>query len=97
MSAIKPYRYPLRLDRKDKRNIDEIAKASGRSIGQVLTLSIRKGLPLAREILCADSDKITNVRPLPDVIWRRIYSQKDEWDESAMDVIESLQSQTEPK
>src|SRR5437867_3372216 len=40
------YRYPLRLDRGDKKSVDAVVRASGRTINQVLVLSVRKGLPL---------------------------------------------------
>ena len=96
MRAARPYRYPLRLDRQDKKNIDEVVKSSSRSISQVLTLSLRKGLPLAREALCPDSQRVSNVEPLSDRVWKRIYSRKDEVDECSAEQIRLAQSQREP-
>ena len=93
MKVAKAYRYPLRLDRQDKRKIDEVVKTSGRSISQVLTLSVRKGLPLARQALCPDSQPLTNVEPLPDHVWKRIYSKTDELDDYSAEQIRSAQSQ----
>jgi hypothetical protein len=97
MSVKAPYRYPLRLDRKDKQSVDAVVRATGRTINQVLILSVRKGLPLAREALCPASERITNVEPIPDEVWRRIYSRKDELDEWTGDDLKSAQSQAEPQ
>jgi len=96
MKGAKAYRYPLRLDREDKHNIDEVVKTSGRSISQVLILSLRKGLPLAREALCPGSGRVTNVEPVPDHVWRKLYTKKDEVDECSAEQIKSVQSQSEP-
>ena len=74
------YRYPLRLARTDKRKVDAVARETGTTINQVLVISVRKGLPLARKALCKDTDRITNVEPLPDKVWRRIYMGEDELD-----------------
>ena len=91
------YRYPLRLDREDKKSVDAVVKASRRTINQVLVLSVRKGLPLAREALCQATGRITNVEPIPDKVWRKIYSRKDEVDECSGDDLKAAQSQTEPQ
>ena|SRR5438309_4674513 len=97
MKTAVPYRYPLRLDRKDKQGVDAVVRATGRTINQVLILSVRKGLPLAREALSRTAGRITNVEPVPDETWRRIYSRKDELDNSSSDEIKSVQSQNEPQ
>ena len=97
MKAAAPYRYPLRLDRKDKQSVDAVVRASGRTINQVLVLSLRKGLPLAQEALCRTSGRITNVEPVPDAVWRRIYSRKDEVDECSGGDLRAAQSQREPR
>jgi hypothetical protein len=92
-----PYRYPLRLDRKDKQSVDAVVKASGRTINQVLVLSVRRGLPLAKEALCRTAERITNVEPVPEEVWRKIYSRKDEVDQFSGDDLKAVQSQTEPR
>jgi hypothetical protein len=97
MAIAKNYRYPLRLDPLDKSKVDEVVRTSGRSISQVLILSLKKGLPLARAALCADSERVTNVKPLSDHVWKRIYCRKDELDKYSADQIKSLQSQMEPQ
>ena len=97
MKASVPYCYPLRLDRKDKQGVDAVVRETGRTINQVLILSVRKGLPLAREALGSKSSRITNVEPIPDAVWRRIYSRQDEVDESSADDLKAAQSQTEPR
>jgi hypothetical protein len=97
MKRTKVYRYPLRLEQLDKRKVEALVRASGRTINQVLTLSVRKGLPLAREALCADQSRLTNVEPVPDRIWRRIYSKKDEVDECSGQQLKAVQSQREPQ
>jgi len=38
-----------------------------------------------------------NVEPVPDEVWRRIYSRKDEVDECAGDDLKAIQSQSEPQ
>jgi len=97
MKTTKVYRYPLRLDRADKRSVDAVVRASGRTINQVLTLSVRKGLPLAKKALCPDSGRLTNVQPVPDEVWRRIYSRRDELDDYSGDLLKAVQSQSEPQ
>jgi hypothetical protein len=97
MKRAKVYRYPLRLDQLDKRKVEAVVRASGRTINQVLTLSLRKGLPLAKEVLCADAGKLTNVEPVPDQVWRRIYSRRDEVDQCPGDQLKAAQSQSEPQ
>ena len=97
MKANTPYRYPLRLDRKDKQSVDAVVRASGRTINQVLVLSVRKGLPLAREALSRTTGRITNVEPIPDEVWRRIYSRKDEIDQCSGADLKAAQSQGEPQ
>jgi hypothetical protein len=91
------YRYPLRLDQTDKRSIEAVVRASGRTINQVLTLSLRKGLPLAKQALCPDAGRLTNIEPLPDAVWRRIYSRRDEVDKYTGEQLKAVQSQNEPQ
>ena len=91
------YRYPLRLDDGDKRRIEAVVRASGRTINEVLTLSVRKGLPLAKQALCPEDQCLTNVRPLPDKVWRKIYSRHDEVDDCSPKQLKSIQSQAEPQ
>jgi hypothetical protein len=97
MKRAKVYRYPLRLDQADKRNIEAVVRASGRTINQVLTLSVRKGLPLAKQALCADNGRLTNVDPVPEEVWRRVYSKRDEVDEYSSKELRTAQSQNEPQ
>ena len=97
MKRTKLYRYPLRLDRSDKGKIDAVVRASGRTINQVLTLSVRKGLPLAKEALCASVGRLTNVEPVPDRVWRRIYSRPDQLDKFSAAQLKAAQSQSEPQ
>ena len=91
------YRYPLRLNRADKKNVDAVARESGSTINQVLITSIRKGLPLAREALRQGRGRIANVDPLPDEIWRRIYCHEDEMDSVSAHDLRLAQSQREPE
>ncbi len=91
------YRYPLRLGRADKKSVDAVVRESGRSINQVLITSVRKGLPLARQALSPATGRLTNVDPLPDAVWRRIYSRRDEVDGSSGQELKAAQSQREPE
>ncbi|SRR6266496_3745049 len=97
MKTDAPYRYPLRLDRKDKQGVDAVVRATGRTINQVLILSVRKGLPLAREALSRSVGRVTNVELISDETWRRIYSRKDELDGSSTDDLKAAQSQNKPQ
>src|SRR5438128_2352181 len=91
------YRYPLRLHQRDKKNVETVARVTGSTINQVLVTSIRKGLPLAQEALSQQSQRITNVDTLPDHVWRRIYTHKDELDGLNDDDLRAVQSQKEPE
>jgi hypothetical protein len=97
MKKVKPYRYPLRLDPEDKRSVDAVVGASGRTINQVLVLSLRRGLPLAKEALCPEPSRLTNVKSVPDAVWRRVYSRKDELDDLSSEQLKAAQSQREPE
>lgn len=93
----KHYRYPLRMPREDSAALNDLVKESGQSINDVLLLAIRKGLPLAREALKRDAGRITNVDPLPDKVWRRIYSRPDEFSKVTGKQLGASQIQTEPE
>jgi len=91
------YRYPLRLDRQDKKRVDAVVSATGRTINQVLVLSVRKGLPLAEAALTPPPSRVTNVEPIPESVWNRVYSRKDEMDDYSSEDFSALQSQSEPE
>lgn len=93
----KNYRYPLRMPGEDSIALNDLVKESGHSINDVLLLAIRKGLPLAREALKRDTGRITNVDPLPDKVWRRIYSRPDEMSKVTGKQLAASQIQTEPE
>ena len=95
MKAAKPYRYPLRLGPEDKQHVDDLVRSSGRSINDVLVLSLRRGLPLAREELCPPGRRVTTVEPLPRTTWRRVYSRTDELDEVSGAQLRAAQSRQE--
>jgi hypothetical protein len=97
VKTVKRYRYSLRLDAEDKRRVDAVVKASGRTINQVLVLSLRSGLPLAEDALCRKPDRLTNVEPIPDEVWRRIYSRGDELDGLTGHQLKAAQSQEDPQ
>jgi hypothetical protein len=97
MKSSASYRYPLRLDSKDKQGIQAVVRETGSSINEVLILSVRKGLPLAREALARRTGRVTNVEPLPDEVWRQIYYRTDEVDECSGDDLKAVQSQSEPR
>jgi len=80
----------------DSSAVAELVKGSGQSINDVLLLAIRKGLPLAREALRIQSGRITNVEPLPEKVWRRIYSQPDELAGVPPEQMSASQIQNEP-
>lgn len=95
--ALKEYRYPLRLPNEDSAAVSALVKASGQSINAVLLLAIRKGLPLAREALNRDTGRLTNVEPLPDKVWARIYDRPDEFREVTAEQFANSQIQEEPE
>ena len=82
MATAKEYRYPLRMPAADSKAVAETVKATGHSINSVILLALRKGLPLARQTLCAEQGRVTNVDPLPKSVLDRIYSKPDR-DEAA--------------
>src|SRR6266404_2145798 len=93
----KEYKYPLRLPREDELEVAALVRHSGQSINSVLILSIRKGLPLAREALGQASGRVTAVDPLPKSVLKRIYAEKDELSGVSAKELVKFQSQTEPE
>jgi hypothetical protein len=91
------YQYPLRLDKRDGAAVAQIVKETGQSINFVLALSIRKGLPLARQALVRPPRRVTVVDPLPDHLLRRAYAEPDELDGISADQLARFQSQKEPQ
>ena len=77
MASTKEYRYPLRMPAADSKALAEVVKSTGQSINSVLLIALRKGLPLARQTLCAEQGRVTNVDPLPNSVLDRIYRQPD--------------------
>ncbi len=81
----------------DSSAVAALVKDTGQSINDVLVLAIRKGLPLAREALRTQSGRVTNVDPLPDKVWRRIYAQPDEISKVTPAQLAASQIQTAPE
>ena len=96
-SAVKEYRYPLRLPLEDEPAIAEVVEASGQSINSVLVLCIRQGLPLVRKALCPNSGRVTTVDPLPESVLECLYAGKDELEGITAAQLSTFQSQEEPK
>jgi hypothetical protein len=96
MRTAKPYRYPLRLGAEDKQHVDALVRTSGRSINDVLVLSLRRGLPFVREALSPLGERLTTVKPLSEATWHRVYSQKDELDAISSAHLRAAQSQRKP-
>ena len=48
----------------DSKALAEVVKSTGHSINSVLLMALRKGLPLARQTLCSEQGRVTNVDPL---------------------------------
>jgi len=63
---------PLRIDPKDRQQLRALAEESGHTINDVVSLALRKGLPLARAALCP-LGRLTNVEPLDDAALDRCY------------------------
>ena len=97
MKSRTAYQYPLRLDKRDGAAVAQIVKETGQSINSVLALSIRKGLPLARQALARAPGRVTTVDPLPDHELRRIYAAPDELAGVSADQLAKFQSQKEPQ
>ena len=75
----------------------EIVEETGHSINSVLALSIRKGLPLAREALGRPPRRVTAVNPLPDRVLRRAYAGPDELEGVSARQLAKFQTQEEPR
>jgi len=97
MKAGHAYNYPLRLDKKDGAAVAQVAKESGMSINSVLVLSIRNGLPVARQSIVRPPKRVTTVDPLPDDVLRRAYSEPDDLDGVSARQLEKFQTQREPE
>ena len=93
----KSYNYPLRLDHHDGAAVAQVVKETGQSINSVLALSIRKGLPLARQALIQPLPRVTGVDPLPDQVLRRAYAQADDLDRITARRWRKFQTQQEPE
>jgi hypothetical protein len=97
MKSRTAYQYPLRLHKKDAAAVAQIVKETGQSINSVLALSIRKGLPLARQALARPHRRVTTVDPLPDHVLRRAYGEPDELDGIPAHQLAKFQSRKEPQ
>jgi hypothetical protein len=97
MKSKTDWRYPLRLDKEDGAAVAQIARETGQSIITVLAVSIRKGLPLAREALGRPPRRVTAVDPLPDRVLRRAYAGPDELDGVSAGQLAKFQTQKEPQ
>jgi hypothetical protein len=97
MKSKTTYQYPLRLDKRDGVAVAQIAKETGQSINSVLALSIRNGLPLARQALTRPPRRVTAVDPLPDHLLRRAYAEPDELDGISAEQLAKFQSRKEPQ
>jgi len=76
------YNYPLRLPAQDAKAVMRVCRQSRASFNRVVTLCVRKALPLVAESLAAETGRITNVDPLPPKLSKRLYKQKDDDSES---------------
>ena len=90
-------RYALRLPSEDQSAVAQVVESSGQSINSILVLCIRKGLPLVRQALCRDHERVTLVDPLPDSVLERIYGEPDELEDVSAEELQRFQSQTEPE
>ena len=97
MKSGRAYNYPLRLDQDDGAAVARIVKETGQSINSILVLSIRKGLPLAREALGRPASRVTGVDPLPEMDLRRAYAGTDDLDGLSAGRLAEFQSQHEPR
>jgi hypothetical protein len=97
MRSKAPYQYPLRLNKQVGAELARIVKETGQSINSVLTLSIRKGLPLARSALGQPARRVTAVDPLPDQLLRRAYASPDELDGISDRQLAKFQTRREPR
>ena len=91
------WQYPLRLDKRDGTAVAQVVQETGQSINSVLALSIRKGLPLARQALARPPRRVTAVDPLPDHVLRQAYAGPDELDGISARQLAKFQSRKEPQ
>ncbi|MGD1086461.1 MAG: hypothetical protein ABSA47_17125 [Verrucomicrobiota bacterium] len=97
MKSRSAWQYPLRLDPRDGAAVAQTVKETGQSINSVLTLSIRKGLPMARAALSRPPSRVTAVDPLPERLLRRAYAGPDELDGVSPRQLAKFQTRKEPR
>lgn len=69
---------------------------SGQSIHQLVRLCVRRALPEVISNFVGKSRRVTHVKPLPDAVWRKIYSRKDELAGVSARQLAAFQSQKTP-
>jgi hypothetical protein len=76
--SAKDYNYPLRLPAADAIAVNKVCRQSRASFNRIVTLCVRKALPVVAESLAAESGRITNVDPLPVKVSKKLYRQRDD-------------------
>jgi len=84
MSAIKHHAYALRLPRQEAKALAEAQAKSGLSRNQLIIQCVREALPDVLAKFLPKPGRLTNVEPLPDEVWDRIYSKPEEEDEAGV-------------
>jgi hypothetical protein len=78
MKGTKDYKYALRLPDEDAQAVALVCQESRASFNRVVSLCVRKALPLVRETLATQTGRVTNINPLPAKVAKRLYKQKDD-------------------
>ncbi len=72
---------PLALPKDLLGEVQSAAKETGLSQQDVMRQSMKLGLPTLRQLL-GKPGRVTNVDPLPDAVLRKVYSERDDDEDS---------------
>lgn len=93
----KHHPYALRIPAQEAKELAQAQEISGQSINQLVMLCVRRALPEVISNFVSKSGRVTNVKPLPDAVWRKIYSRKDELERVSARQLAAFQSQEAPE
>ena len=77
MNSTKHHAYALRLPRPEAKALADAQAKSGLSLNQLIIQCVRHALPEVVAKFRPKPAPLTNVEPLPDEVWDRIYSQPE--------------------
>lgn len=89
--------YPLRIPAIEHKKLLRAQAVSGQSMNKLITLCVQRALPDVLELFTAKNGRVTNVNPLPDAEWKKIYRRRDELHGVPAKKLMAFQSQEKPE